>query len=152
MPEDMKPISNKTFDFVNHELEVDKIIRSKFNDSQMSNAKWKKLFMHLAVACPNAHAIWKFVGSDNDGVALTGLPEIDELEETFINHQFWFGPSYYKEIEWISFPNVVKKRGFETVPSQNTSQATDFILSELIKIGHWPIEENANGFIIYGHR
>ena len=77
MPEDMKSISNKTFDFVNHELEVDKKIRSKFNDSQMSNAKWKKLFMHLAVICPKAHAIWKFVGSDNDGVALTGLPEID---------------------------------------------------------------------------
>ena len=52
MPEDMKSISNKTFDFVNHELEVDKIIRSKFNDSQMSNAKWKKLFMHLAVTRP----------------------------------------------------------------------------------------------------
>ena len=152
MPEDMKSISNKTFDFVNHGLEVDKIIRSKFNDSQMSNAKWKKLFIHLAVTRPKAHAIWKFVVSDNDGVALTGLPEIDELEEAFINRQFWFGPRYYKEIEWLSFPNVVHKRVFETVPSQNISQDTDFILSELMKIGHWPIEENANGFIIYGHR
>lgn len=148
----MKSISSKSFDFVNHELEVDKIIRSKFNDSQMSNAKWKKLFMHLAVKCPKTHAIWKLVGSENDGVALIGLPEIDELEEAFINHQFWFGPMYYKEIEWLSFPKVVKKRGFETVPSQNTFQDTDFILNELIKIGHWPIEENDHGFTIYGHR
>lgn len=108
--------------------------------------------MHLAAICPKAHAIWKFVGSDNKGVALTGLPEIDELEEAFINRQFWFGPRYYKEIEWLSFPKVINTRGFETVPSQNISQDTDFILSELMKIGHWPTEENDNGFIIYGHR
>ena len=93
MPEDMKSISNKKFDFVNHEIEIDKLIRAEFSDSQMSNAKWKKLFRHLAVICPESHTIWKFVGSDNDGVALTGLPRIDELEETFINHQFWFGQS-----------------------------------------------------------
>jgi len=152
MPEDMKSISNKTFDFVNHEIKIDKIIRSEFNDSQMSNAKWKKLFTHLAAICPKLHAIWKFVGSDNDGVALTGLPGIDELEETFINHQFWFGPRYYNEIEWVCFPNVVNKRGVKTIATQNISQDTDLILSELMKIGHWPIEQNANGFIVYGHR
>ncbi len=86
----------------------------------MSNAKWKKLFIHLAVKCPKAHAIWKFVGTDNGGVALTGLPGIDEIEEAFINHRFWFGPMYYKEIEWLNFPKVVKRPGFETVPSQHT--------------------------------
>ncbi len=108
--------------------------------------------MHLAVICPKSHAIWKFVGFDNDGVALTGLPGIDELEDTFINHQFWFGPRYYKEIEWLCFPNVVNKRGVKTIATQNISQDTDLILSELMKIGHWPIEQNANGFIVYGHR
>lgn len=152
MPEDMKSISNKTFDFVNHEIEIDRLIRSQFSDSQMSNAKWKKLFRHLAVICPESHTIWKFVGSDNDGVALTGLPRIDELEETFINHQFWFGPRYYKEIEWLCFPNVVNKRGVKTVSTQHITQDTDLILSELMKIGHWPIVQNSNGFIVYGHR
>jgi hypothetical protein len=148
----MKSISNKTFDFVNHEIEIDKLIRSEFSYSQMSNAKWKKLFMHLAVICPKSHAIWKFAGSDNDGVALTGLPGIDELEETFIIHQFWFGPRYYQKIQWLHFPKIINKRGFEKVAAQNNVQDTDFILTQLKKTGHWPIEENDHGFTIYGHR
>lgn len=152
MHQDMKSNSSKIFDFVKHELEIDKIIRAEFNDSQMSNAKWKKLLMHLAVKCPNAHAIWKFVGSENDGVALTGLPAIDELEKSYINQRFWFGPRYYKEIQWLSFQKVIKRSGFEHVPSQNTVQDTGFILNELNNLGKWPIEESADGFTIYGHK
>ncbi|GGW73889.1 hypothetical protein GCM10008111_32170 [Alishewanella tabrizica] len=148
----MKSVSSKTFDFVNHELEVDKIIRSKFNDSQMSNAKWKKLFMLISVNCPEIYAIWKFIDSDSDGVGLIGSPEISELEDTYINHKFWFGPRYYKEIQWLSFPKIVKKAGFENVPVCNTVQNTDFLLNELNKVGHWPIEETNNGFTIFGHR
>lgn len=153
----MKSNSNKTFDFVNHEFDIDKIIRSQFNNSQMSNAKWKKLFLHLAVQCPHAHAIWKFVGSDNDGVALTGMPEIDDLEDTYLNHRFWFGPSYYKEIEWLRFPTFVAKRGVQkerirSGPSPHPCQDTAIIFTELLKIGHWPIEQDADGFTIYGHR
>ncbi|WP_213998167.1 hypothetical protein [Arsukibacterium sp.] len=148
----MKSDSNKVFDFVNHGLEIDKLIRSSFNDSQMSNAKWKKLFVLLAEQFPQVYAIWKFVGANNDGVALLGSPKTGELEETYINHRFWLGPRYYKEIQWITFPRVIRKSGYEKVPSRNSSQDTDLILSELKKVGYWPVAETNDGFTIFGHR
>ena len=60
--------NSKVFDFVEHEVKIDKLIRRSFTSSYMSNAKWRKCIQLLNKVAPEIQDIWKFVGSENDGV------------------------------------------------------------------------------------
>ena len=143
--------NDKVFDFVAHEEKVDKLIKCSFASSYMSNAKWRKCFSLLEEKAPDVQLIWKFVGAQNEGVRY-GIPPIEALEEKYINSRFWYGPMYYKEIEWLEFPRVKKPYGKEKIPGAHVAQDIEQLKNELENIGSWQIEESNEGFKLYGHK
>ena len=148
----MKDRNNKVFDFVGHEVVVDKIVKREFTRAFMSNAKWRKLFVALDEATPQgAQVIWKFVGAKNDGVRHS-LPPSPSLGERYLDDRFWFGPCYYKEIEWIEFPRVNKPYGREKIPGAHFDQDVEAIKSTLESIGAWELEATAIGYRVYGYK
>ncbi len=147
----MSNTNNKVFDFVEHEIKIDKIIEKSFNFSYMSNAKWRKCFSLLSEISPDLQVIWKFVASKNDGVR-HALPLIESLEESYLSSRFWFGPAYYKEIEWIEFPEVGKPYGKEKIPGAFYQQDVAGVLVALNEIGQWYTEETDLGFRLYGYK
>lgn len=144
-------LNNKAFDFVEHEVKTDKLIAKLFNVSFMSNAKWRKCFKSLDFVSSDLQVIWKFVGSNNDGVR-HALPSLDSLEETYLSSRFWFGPAYYKEIEWIEFIKVVKPAGMEEIPGSFIEQDISIALNTLNDLGKFQIENTEKGFRLYGYK
>ena len=71
----MSSKNDKVFDFVAHEEKVDTLIKSLFNCSFMSNAKWRKCLSLLEEKAPDIQLIWKFVGSQNEGFKLYGYKQ-----------------------------------------------------------------------------
>jgi hypothetical protein len=143
--------NSKVFDFVAHEIKIDKLIRQSFSVSYMSNAKWRKCFQLLNQVDPDIQVIWKFVGSENDGVR-HALPTNEALEEKYLSSRFWFGPAYYKEIEWLEFPAVGKPYGKENIPAAFFDQNVAKIVEALNEIGQWKIAKSDLGFRLYGHQ
>jgi len=143
--------NDKVFDFVAHEEKIDKLIKRSFSSSFMSNAKWRKCFTLLDSKAPDIQLIWKFIGSQNEGVRY-GIPPIEALEEKYINSRFWYGPMYYKEIEWVEFPCVGKPYGKEQIPGAHFDQDIEEIRKELENIGSWQIEVSTEGFKLYGFK
>ena len=78
---------------------LDSIIQRKFTASNMSNAKWVKLFKRASSFYPDIRTIdFKLVYSDE-----IKRTEIEEHQEHV--DKYWFlEPPIYKEIEWIEFP------------------------------------------------
>jgi len=142
--------NSETFDFVEHEVKVDKLIKSNFSSLLLSNAKWRKCFAELDKTSPDLQVIWKFVGSKNNGIR-HALPTVVALEEKYLSSLFWFGPCYYKEIEWLEFPEIGKPYGKERIPGAFYSQDIDKAKNALCSIGQWPIEETELGFRINGY-
>ncbi|OFC69596.1 hypothetical protein BFC18_17200 [Alteromonas confluentis] len=60
---DIGKMNNKVFDFVEHEIKIDKLIKNLFTVSYLSDAKWRKCFSLLNQAYPDLQVIWKFAGS-----------------------------------------------------------------------------------------
>ncbi|ROT95761.1 hypothetical protein EB809_18735 [Marinobacter sp. R17] len=147
----MSKSASKVFDFVEHEKKIDKIIERSFESSYISNAKWRKCFAILDDISPDLQVIWKFVGSQNNGVRYS-LPSIESLEERHLSSRFWFGPAYYKEIEWIEFPKVGKPYGKEDISGAFFHQDVATILAALNDIGQFYTENTDLGFRLYGHR
>ena len=147
----MSNLNSKVFDFVAHEIKIDKLIKRLFTSSYMSNAKWRKCFQLLNQVNPDIQVIWKFVGSQNDGVRHS-LPTSEALEENFLSSRFWFGPAYYKEIEWLEFPNVGKPYGKENIPGAFLEQNVVAVIEALNEIGQWHIVKTDLGFRLYGHQ
>jgi len=138
------------FDFVAHEIKIDKIIKIEFDSKLLSNAKWRKCFSTLENMSPELQVIWKFVGSQNQGVR-HALPSTLALEERYLNSRFWFGPCYYKEIEWLEFPSVGKPYGKENIPGSFFQQSIHEVKDLLNAVGQWPFEETELGFRINGY-
>jgi hypothetical protein len=117
----------------------------------MSNAKWRKCLQLLNQIDPDIQVIWKFVGSENNGVR-HALPTNDVLEEKYLSSRFWFGPAYYKEVEWLEFPTVGKPYGKENIPAAFFDQNVAAIVEALKEIGKWQIAKSDLGFRLYGHQ
>lgn len=149
--ESMSNPNSKVFDFVAHEIKIDKLIKRSFTSSCMSNAKWRKCFQLLNEVAPNIQIIWKFVGGQNDGVR-SYLPADEALEEKYLTSRFWFGPAYYKEIEWIEFPKIGKPYGKENIPGTFFVQDVNSVVEALNKNGQWVLIETDLGFRLYGHQ
>ena len=147
----MSSPNSKVFDFVAHEIKIDKLIKQSFASSYMSNAKWRKCFQVLYEMAPDLQVIWKFVGSKNNGVRHS-LPSNEALEEKYLSSRFWFGPAYYKEIEWLEFPEIGKPYGKEKIPGAFFKQNVNLVVESLNKIGHWHIAKTDLGFRLYGHQ
>ncbi len=143
--------NSKAFDFVAHEIKIDKLIKRLFTSSYMSNAKWRKCFQLLNQVNPDIQVIWKFAGSQNDGVRHS-LPTNEALEENYLSSRFWFGPAYYKEIEWLELPNVGKPYGKEKIPGAFFEQNVVATIEALNEIGQWHIVKTDLGFRLYGHQ
>ena len=147
----MNKQNSKAFDFVDYERKTDKLIEKLFSASFCSNAKWRKCFSLLEDIAADMQVVWKFVGSQNNGVRY-GLPSVESLEENMLSSRFWYGPLFYKEIEWIEFPEVGKSYGKENIPAAHYKQNIDTVLDALNKIGQWQIEKTDLGFRLYGHQ
>lgn len=141
----------KVFDFADHGSKVDKEIAKQFLSSFMSNAKWRKILSLLHAANPELQLVWKFVGSRNNGVRY-GLPVPEAMSETYLTSRFWFGPCYYKEIEWLEIPLMAKPYGKEDLPITHKRQDVESLKSLLDRTGQWEVEVSPNGIRIYGHR
>jgi len=141
---------NEPFDFVEHEIKMDKFVKMNFESMLLSNAKWRKCFKELDVSAPELQVIWKFIGSNNQSLRHS-LPSTIALGDRYLNSHFWFGPCYYKEIEWLDFPRVGKPAGKEKVPGSFYYQDIDKAKDALCRIGQWPIEETKSGFRINGY-
>jgi hypothetical protein len=147
----MRKPNNKVFDFVAHEIKIDKLIKHSFTTSYMSNTKWRKCLRLLNEVAPDFQVIWKFVGSQNDGVR-DSLPTNEALEENYLTSGFWFGPAYYKEIEWLEFPRIGKPYGKEKIPGAFFEQNVSAVIDALNEIGHWHIIKTELGSRLYGHQ
>jgi len=77
---------------------------------------------------------------------------VQSLEESYLSSKFWFGPAYYKEIEWVEFPEVGKAYGKEKIPGAVYQQNVATVFEALNKIGQWYTEETDLGFRLYGHK
>ena len=142
--------NNDAFDFAAHEIKIDKLIENEFESKLLSNTKWRKCFSTLESVSPELQVIWKFVGSKNQGVRNT-LPAAIALEERYLNSRFWFGPCYYKEIEWLEFPAIGKPYGKENIPGSFFPQSIHTVKDLLSTVGQWPFEETELGFRINGY-
>ena len=116
----------------------------------MSNAKWRKCLQLLNQVAPDMQVVWKFVGSENNGVRHY-LPSNEALENCYLSNRFWFGPAYYKEIEWLEFPKIGKPYGKENIPSAFFEQDVFAVISALNEIGQWNIIKTDLGFRLYGY-
>ncbi|MCG7490383.1 hypothetical protein MHN79_12875 [Vibrio sp. Of14-4] len=147
----MSNLNSNVFDFVAHEIKVDKLIAQSVVTPYMSNAKWRKCFRLLNEVAPDIQVIWKFVGSQNDGVR-GSLPTNEAIGETYLSNRFWFGPTYYKEIEWLDFPELGKPYGKEKIPVAWFEQDVSSVVESLNKIGRWHIVKTDLGFRLYGYQ
>lgn len=147
----MSSQNNKAFDFVAHEEKIDNLIKQSFSSSYMSNAKWRKCFQLLNDLAPNLQVIWKFVGSKNDG-ARHSLPSNEALTDRYLSSRFWLGPAYYKEIEWLEFPEIGKPHGKENIPGAFFKQDVVCVITALNEIGKWNIIKTDLGFRLYGYQ
>ncbi|MBT4865685.1 MAG: hypothetical protein HON53_11310 [Planctomycetaceae bacterium] len=149
--------TTKAFDFVAHEDVIDKEIARSFSASFMSDTKWRKTFAVLddvdaeRIADREMQVIWKFVGSPNDGVRYK-LPSLDAMHDRFLDSRFWFGPMYYKEIEWLEFPKIGIPYRREQIPGAHFEQDIEKVRIALQAIGKFQIEESALGIKLYGHK
>lgn len=146
----MNSHQSRVFDFVKHEEVIDKLIANGQFLPFMSNAKWRKVFEALEYTCPNIQVIWKFIGSKNEGVRDT-LPPMAALEERYLNSCFWFGPAYYKEIEWLEFPQLLVPYGKEKIPGAHKKQDITLARACIERLGHFQIESTGLGFRLYGY-
>jgi hypothetical protein len=141
----------KFFDFVKHEEVVDKLIAKENFLPLMSNSKWRKVFEALELTCPDIQVIWRFIGAQNSGNR-DWLPPTVSLEDRYINNQFWFGPMYYKEIEWLEIPHILIPHGMEKIPGAHKQQDAYLAKDCIEKLGHFHIETTGLGFRLYGWR
>jgi hypothetical protein len=111
------------------EREIDRIIRSRFNTSCMSNAKWRRAFDTLAEVTQVTGCRWKLVNSDR--LCESDFPVVEEgyFEATF-------GIVYLKHVEWV-----------EIIASDPESART-----ALDACGQFAIERTADGVRIFGYR
>lgn len=140
----MSKPESKAFDFVAHEAKIDKLIKQSFTSASMSNAAWRKCIKVLNEVAPEMQVIWKFVGSKNDGVRHS-LPPNEAVEEKYLTSRFWFGPLYYKEIEWLEFPEIGKPYGQEKVPGAHFKQNVDAVVEALNSKGKWHMVQTELG-------
>ncbi|HET9218533.1 MAG TPA: DUF6678 family protein [Terriglobia bacterium] len=147
----MNKNNKKVFDFGAHSAIVDRLVAKQFSRSFMSNAKWRRLITTLDSVEPELQVIWKFVGSKNDGVRWS-LPAIESMQEEYLDNRFWFGPLYYKEIEWLEIPLVAKPWGKENLPITYRDQDIEKVRKALEKSGRWSLEDTGTGLRIYGYR
>jgi len=59
---------NEPFDFVEHEIKMDKFVKMNFESMLLSNAKWRKCFKELDVSAAELQVIWKFIGNNNQSL------------------------------------------------------------------------------------
>ena len=65
--------------------------------------------------------------------------------------QFWFGPRYYKEIEWVEFPDTNVPLGKENIPGAHKPQDIASTQVCIEALGSFQIAESALGIRVYGH-
>ena len=145
-------MNKNVFNFTKHSETVDKTIKQNFSISYMSNAKWKKVFKNLDAIDqeePFLQVIWKFI--DNEYEHRHQLPFVSSLEDKYIDDYFWFGPLYYKEIEYIMFPKLHVPYEREQYPSLHKEQNIEKVKEQLNNIGEFKIKETEVGFKLLGH-
>ncbi|MFA7230786.1 MAG: hypothetical protein WC071_05910, partial [Victivallaceae bacterium] len=113
---------------------------SNYSVSLMNNTKWIKLFMAINNAgIEIQNADFKFI--DSDHILKQAFPKNYDLNDNRFNDGR-FQPFEYKWIKEIFIPNEfkpIKDCGY------TIKQNTKAIISELEKIGKFPIEEKEDG-------
>ena len=146
-----KKKKREPFDFGKHKEWVDKEVARCFRASFMSNTKWRKLFLGLDRQLPEGFLVtWKFVGAEGDG-ALHGLPSEKCIGPAYLNSYFWFGPCWYKEIEWIGFPRVAKPEGANGIVARYREQDLEQVSSVLNDLGQYQLDEVEDGLRLVAH-
>ena len=141
----------KSFDLYKHEQKLDKTISSNYQYSFMSNTKWKKLFSALDI--PELifdQIILKKVNTDMP--YRTWVPQKDDLEDKWVSEGENEYSYFYKEIEWIEIPKIVKPYGYENIPFKHYIQDIELIKNILEEIGKFEIEITDIGFKIFGYK
>ena len=125
--------------------EYQKVLK-KFQNSYMSNAKWRKLFVALANFGNIEYSEWKLV--DNPAPQVKRFPKKTELmEKRFADG--YFQPFEYKWIEWIKVPAVYRLHEHVDLEKSND---LDQIFRTIEAIGLFEIEKTSEYLKIYAYK
>lgn len=131
---------------------VDKLIHNKYSSALMNNSKWVKLIQKLV----DNHEIIgkcyiKLVYDEKirelkiQGYEQYNLDFYQQALESMVT-EVMSGWTYYKEIEWISFPRDYEHKG------KNKQQNIKNIAEVIYSIGQFNESLTEESFTIYGYK
>lgn len=117
----------------------------------MSNAKWKKLFSHLAQAGVASFCTWKLLEwkSSRDGF----LPALNCLTELGVGDcgAVQGGPFQYSEIEWLLIPEKTTRWPQAQPQHRYESQDIGRVQAEIDSLGQYPYQITSAGLVVSGY-
>ena len=126
--------------------QIDEYVRKRYKGSFMSNAKWKKLLNTVGDIYPSGFAVrYRLIHGD----------ELGELSLDQADDQFFAEPIYYKEVEWIEFPDEYKdwiNPNNRQVGMTTRPQELGPILEAIKALGEFEIEDFGRSVRVYGYR
>ncbi|PKH52450.1 hypothetical protein CXF68_17895 [Tenacibaculum sp. Bg11-29] len=125
---------------------IDKIIQENNFSSFMNESKWEKLFENLIEEFDSIIIRYKLIGLD----------KITEMEYDIVDFRpFFIEPVFYKEIEWIEFPQkmqiIINKRVSRQMVSE-LKQDVIKIEKTINKIGVFDMEKENGTLRLYGYK
>ena len=133
----MKPIEKNN---------IEKIINEEFSASFMNDTKWDKLIEVLTEKMDEIFVNYKLIHDETIYFTSFDIPDFKP---------FFLEPIFYKEVEWIEFPEVFKiEQNIRTTRKYSKEQKQDIDSIERIinAIGEFMIERKENNLKLYAYR
>lgn len=127
-------------------LEVDSLIQANNYASFMNDAKWEKLFENLLQEFDSILIRYKLVGR---------MEVKERIYDSVDFKPFFMEPIFYKEIEWIEFPEEMQIILNKRVSRQHISelkQDIERIEKNINKTGVFELEKEKGTLRLYGYK
>jgi hypothetical protein len=131
----------------------DQALRKKYSTALMSNHKWRKFFLVMSEYASDFSGIeYRFTDSAN--IFYGNAPSPKQVWDKAIDDPVsgFGGPVEYKHIESLFIPRVYHYRRYINAPISNRVLDLDRFLSELEKLGQFPIKKTSHGIHVYGYQ
>ncbi|HWU55188.1 MAG TPA: DUF6678 family protein [Rhizomicrobium sp.] len=134
-----------------------KKIAGLFCTSQMSNAKWRKMFVMLGRHNANVglqQAIIKFIDDENEHVI--DAPDQQHMRTPWAYIDLHQGPVAFGAIEWIEYPRMAvfersTPNGKGRISPREVAQDIDKAEAVLRSLGQYPLQRTERGLRIIGY-
>ena len=116
----------------------------------MSNTKWRRAFVALAHAVPDAHCRWKFLRETEPRAGW--LPSSEDLCESEASESCGCPLFHFRELEWFEVSREITWQRYENAPLSRRPQDLEAARAALEGAGKFDLELAAQGLRVFGYR